>query len=221
MAILICGVMVLSPWFSKHNVTKTIEPDKQVAKDSLNVDGEENEADTNKIKENSDIKLNKDKVQDPKSKTSTKTTKVFAELADKYYIAGGGFGISRRNTTSTDSSKYVRAVIEFDAGRLSRALTLLQQPDSSRLDQSVYLRAHTLYKLDRYKEALTDFRYFKQVPVSDNKYDAEWCEVLCLLHLMPAERSDLFEILKKISANANHPYFGKAKSVLTDLDKLN
>ena len=142
----------------------------------------------------------------------------YADLAKRYHTGGDEFAeVLMGGNTDGNKSRYEQAVHLYENRRFQEALDLLQQPDSTRLQPYLFLRAHTYYRLGRYPSALRDFRAFRQFPISDYAYEAQWGEVLCLLRQMPTTEAALLHILRQMKSNDDHPYHQRASALLQDL----
>lgn len=117
-------------------------------------------------------------------------------------------------------SPYAEAVKLYHSKEYSAALKLLKKPDQNQEQEYLYLRGYTYYKLKQYDKAAHDFNRFRNYKISDRKIDAMWCEVFCLIHLMPSSKSRLSKILNEITEDPSHTYYQRAKLLQAEL-KLN
>ncbi len=155
-----------------------------------------------------------------KEKQSQRATQSeFLALADQYEIETSAFGEVRKDDTSFVKSNYQKAAEFYNGQKYREALRLLQEPDKSELQRYLYLRAYTYYKLGLFDLAMQDFRTFRKYPLAQKKYDAQWGEVLCLLHTMPDSKATLIDLLEEIIAIETHPHLGKAMELKKALEK--
>ncbi|MEQ1745626.1 MAG: hypothetical protein ABMA02_09380 [Saprospiraceae bacterium] len=153
----------------------------------------------------------------PENKNQSPPSDRYAALAKRYYAGGDEFRETLSGRNDGEKSRLAQAVDLYEVGRYQEALPLLLQPDNVRLQEYLFLRAHTYYHLGRYPDALLDFRSFRQYEKSDYTYEAQWGEVLCLLHQMPASESDLRALLRPMISDIEHPYHKKAAGVVREI----
>lgn len=139
-------------------------------------------------------------------------------LAEQYEIEPNYFGDLQRDT-STEKNNYQKAVAFYNDKKYRQALNLLQEPDSAELQQYLYLRAYTYYKLGLFDLAGEDFRAFRKYPLARKKYDAQWGEVLCLLRTLPKSKAALLTLLDEIIAVETHAHRRRALEVKKALEK--
>jgi len=133
----------------------------------------------------------------------------FLALADLNEIETGAFG-GVRSGGSKELTRYEQAAGFYNDKKYRQALELLQEPDSTQLQQYLYLRAYTYYKVGLFDLAGEDFRAFRQFSFAQKKYDAQWGEVLCLLRTMPKSKAALLTILNEIIAIETHTHRDRA-----------
>lgn len=133
----------------------------------------------------------------------------FLALADHNEIETGAFG-GVRSDGSTELTRYEQAAGFYNDKKYRQALKLLQEPDSTQLQQFLYLRAYTYYKVGLFDLAGEDFRAFRQFRFAQKKYDAQWGEILCLLRTMPKSKAALLTVLDEIIAVETHTHRDKA-----------
>jgi len=154
----------------------------------------------------------------PAPKTNVPGANFYANLSERYHAGDGEFAeVLMGGDNNGGKSRYAQAVHLYENRRYPEALALLEQPDSARLQPYLFLRAHTHYRLGRYPSALRDFRAFRQFPISDYAYEAQWGEVLCLLRQMPATETALLTTLRQMKNDDDHPYHQRATALLQDL----
>lgn len=154
----------------------------------------------------------------PQAVPKTPSSDYYAQLSEKYHAGDRAFDETLMGGSGDNGkSRYKQAVELYEARRYREAVTLLEKPDSARLQPYLFLRAHTYYRLGRYQSALRDFRAFQQYQTSDYAYEAQWGEVLCLLRQMPATEAALRTLLQPMEADSDHPYHQQATDLLQDL----
>jgi tetratricopeptide (TPR) repeat protein len=110
-----------------------------------------------------------------------------------------------------------QAAVLYAAGQYEETLELLQSADSSCQQECLYLKGYTLYKLGRYAAAEAAFRTFRNYTFSARKFDAQWCEVFCMVAQLPEAQARLESLLKELATQEGHPYRERAGDLLRKL----
>jgi tetratricopeptide (TPR) repeat protein len=116
------------------------------------------------------------------------------------------------------NNPYIEAVKLYQATKYKDVLKILEKQIAGNEQEYLYLRGYTYYKLKEYQKAINDFKQFRQFKISDRKIDAIWCEVFCLIPLMPESNVALSKVLNEIISDPNNTYNQKAKKVQAELN---
>ena len=114
------------------------------------------------------------------------------------------------NSSST-ASAFSQAQSAFAAGEFQQTLDLLAQPDSARIQSATFLKAHALFRLERFVEAETQFSYLIDLNSRQYRYPSEWGLLMCRLAQLPERGPEVRQQLRDILANSDHPYFERVK----------
>lgn len=142
----------------------------------------------------------------------------YAALADSAFIEEDFSEALMGAENPGNAGRYAKAVQLYAAGQYRQALKLLEDPEQNQLEEFLYLRGYTLYHLKQYDKAEADFRAFRNIPVSDRKLDAQWCEVFCMLKQLPASRNRLDRLLTELQSSPG-PYSGRAAALQKALER--
>jgi tetratricopeptide (TPR) repeat protein len=144
--------------------------------------------------------------------------KNLAAIRDNVFMEEDFLSIRMGGSLDESTSSQVElAAVLYTAGQYEEALGLLQLADSSCRDECLYLKGYTLYKLGRYAAAEAAFRTFRNYTFSARKFDAQWCEVFCMVAQLPEAQARLESLLKELATQEGHPYRQRAGDLLKKL----
>lgn len=123
--------------------------------------------------------------------------------------------------TSADSTAGVirRAQQAYDAGNYPLTLDLLADVDSTRLQSAAFLKAHTLFHLERFAEAETQFTHLIEWNSRQFRFQSEWGLLMCRLADFPRRKNEVRKQLNDLLARPEHPYFEQAKTLQQALNE--
>ena len=119
----------------------------------------------------------------------------------------------RKPASDSVASAYQRAQTAYAEGDYRRALDLLAQVDSARMQSATFLAAHALFRLDRFEEAETQFARLVEWKSRQYRFDSEWGLLMCRLADFPRRKKAVWQQLDDILNKPEHPYFPTAQAL--------
>jgi hypothetical protein len=138
----------------------------------------------------------------------------YAQLAKKYFISPKNIASILRGSTESTVSQ---AVLEYEKGNYADALSLVNNLSVDD-QQSQYIKAHSLLKLNRSKEASSIFQSFEDDSMSDYHHTSSYYLLLCYLQERPFEKTKTLNLAKKIVLQDTE-YKNETIKILGELEK--
>lgn len=153
--------------------------------------------------------------------TPKKPNPQYIAMAKTYYASAPDFSNLRKADGSipVDSLPVLqRAERAFFDKQHEKVIQLLARPDANVRESAIYLRGHAHFNAGHYEAAARDFQTIVQL---QNYYadDAEWYLLLSNLVLYGPKSDIVRGQLEKITSDAEHPKFDKAKKLRDQINR--
>ena len=155
----------------------------------------------------------------PPSNTHPHEPKRYSALAKQHLQDPSLNNLRRPAAGDSTVSFFQQAQQAYKTGNYPQTLELLEKTDTTRQQSSVFLSAHALFQLQRYREAEVQFERLIAQNSRQFRFQSEWGLLMCRLADFPHREQAFKTQLNGLLAHPEHPYWQQAKDLQKTLRK--